>query len=99
VASAGELAALEACIRAAGPVCSEQRIELVVARATSGEEIKSLQQRFPQVLFMPAPDGSTIQQLRAFGLAAAEGDIVVLTDDSHACEAAWIRAMTQSGAG
>lgn len=93
IASTGSRASLEACLAALGPVCAERQVELVVARATEPAELLSLQEAYDNVLFMPAPDGSSMAQLKTFGLAAAEGDIVVFaTDDQR--DPAWVREAT-----
>ena len=94
LASSAPRAQLEAWLAALVPRCVSLGIELVVARATSNEEFRDLQQAHPQVLFMPGPDGCTVRQLRGYGLAAADGDIVVLAVDSQPPDAASIEAMT-----
>lgn len=82
IASRGPRSELEACLAALGPVCRERQVEMVVARATDRAEFADLVRQHTDVLFMPAPDGSDERQLRVFGLGAAEGDIVVFTDDT-----------------
>ena len=91
VASMSGVAELQACIDALVPPCREANVELVVVRATTAEEFRALQSRNPAVLFMPAPDGSTSRALRGFGIAAADGDIVALTDDARLPDAEWLR--------
>lgn len=91
VASHHERPALDACLAVLRPSCREAGIELVVARASAAAEILDLQEQYPDVLFMPAPDGCTTPMLRGFGLAAAEGDIVVITDDSRLPGSSWLR--------
>ena len=94
MASAGTRERLEEWIAALAPHCLPLGIELVVARASAREELRDLQTAHPQVLFMPGPDGCTLRQLRGYGLAAADGDIVVLIDDSQPPDAARIEALT-----
>jgi hypothetical protein len=79
-------------------VCRQRGVELVVARSTAKEEFRDLLKNHPQVLFMPAPDGSTIRQLRGYGLAAADGDIVLLADDSRPPDPAWLEMVTAAAA-
>ena len=50
-----------------------------------------LQNRYRAALFMPAPDSSSVRVLRSFGIAAAEGDIVALIDDTQPPDAEWLR--------
>lgn len=85
---------LEAVLAEVVPACREQKVELVVVRATSAEEFRALRAEHGYPLWMPAPDGAPVAQLRAFGMAAADGDIVVLTEDSRRPSAAWVRAVT-----
>ena len=85
---------LEQWLAALAPVCTRRGVELVVARSTSAEEFRDLQKAHPGVLFMPGPDNSTAKQLRGYGLAAADGDIVVLADDAAPPDAEWIDAVT-----
>jgi hypothetical protein len=90
VASLRDRAALEAMLRGFAPGCEERDIELVVARNCSADEYHALETAFPKILFMPAPDHSTVRQLRAIGLSAADGDIVTLVDDSMTLDARWV---------
>ena len=94
LASSAPRERLEAWLAALAPRCVPRGIEMVVARATTKEEFRDLQKAHPQVLFMPGPDGCTLRQLRGYGLAAADGDIVVLADDSQPPDDARIAAMT-----
>jgi len=91
VASVSKRPTLETCIERLLPVCAEAGIELVVVRSTNPEEFRDLQNCYRAVLFMPAPDSSPTKVLRSFGIAAAEGDIVALIDDSHLPDAEWLR--------
>lgn len=90
VASVRDRAALEAMLGGMVPGCKERDIEVVVARNCSADEYHALESVFPSVLFMPAPDNSTVRQLRAIGLSAADGDIVTLVDDSMTLDAQWV---------
>jgi len=91
VASVGPRAQLEACIAVLLPECTGAGVELVVVRSTDAEEFRGLQNRYRAALFMPAPDGSSLKVLRNFGLAAAEGDIVALVDDTCLPDEDWLR--------
>lgn len=90
VASAGQRADLEAMLRHLVPGCVKRDIEVVVARNCTPDEYHALESAFPKVLFMPAPDNSTVRQLRAIGLSAADGDIVTLVEDGMQLTDEWI---------
>ena len=91
VASRSDLPGLERVLDALRPTCREHGVELVVVRAGPAREIQELGARFPDVLFMPAPDDCTERALRGYGLAAADGDIVVITDDARLPDADWLK--------
>jgi hypothetical protein len=78
VASRAERALLDACLGALVPQCNRCGAELVVARAGASAE---LQAAYPSVLWIGAPQDTTLPALRAIGMAAAEGDVVALTED------------------
>jgi glycosyltransferase involved in cell wall biosynthesis len=90
VASLGDRARLDACLAALLPVCTARGIEVVVARNCPPDEYHALEETYPMVLFMPAPDNATVRQLRAVGLSAADGDIVSLIDDGAVPGSAWL---------
>ena len=94
LASTGPRAGLEQWLAALEPICLRRAVEVVVARSTSAEEFRDLQKAHPGVLFMPGPDNCTARQLRGYGLAAADGDIVVLADDASPPDPEWIDAVT-----
>lgn len=94
LASTASRAVLEQWLAALGPVCLQRGVEIVVARSTSAEEFRDLQEAHPGVLFMPGPDNSTPRQLRGYGLAAADGDIVILAEDGRAPDPEWIDVVT-----
>jgi hypothetical protein len=53
-----------------------------------------LQARYKDALFMPAPDGSSPREVRALGIAAAEGDVVYFIEDSAPPTESWLRSIT-----
>ncbi len=55
---------LEACLRTLVEDCRAIGVELVVVRCTTPAELASLATAHPYALFMPAPDGSSVRQLR-----------------------------------
>jgi len=90
VAATGTREGIDACLDALRGRCRDHGIEVVVAVASSGTELLAMQSRYPDVLFMPAPDGCTARQLRGYGMAAAEGDIVVMVTDRRPPSPQWI---------
>lgn len=100
--SAGSRADLEASLAVLEPQCRELNTELVVVRSTNAEEFRSLAGAWPSVLWMPAPDNVSVPQLKAIGITAAEGDIVIFTTDAAPPPEGWVRARTrlqQAGSG
>ena len=90
VASLRGLEALDRVLGRLLPACEARGIEVVVARNFSGDEYHQLETRYPAVLFMPAPDGSSGRQLRFTGISAAEGDIVMMLDDDASVDDQWL---------
>jgi hypothetical protein len=81
---------LEERLAVLAPACAGRAVELVVARACPVTEFRALQQAWPTVLWMPAPDSATPAQLRAAGMSAAEGDVVGLLDDTTPADEDWV---------
>jgi hypothetical protein len=52
----------------------------VVVSSTHSREVANCQGRFPEVTFVRMPEGSGSAELRAGGMAASDGDVVVLTE-------------------
>ena len=73
--------ALDACLAELLKQCAGTSVEVVVARSFEAEEYRALERAYPKVLFMPAATHSSRAQLCSVGTAAAEGDVVFLTDD------------------
>ncbi len=90
VASLRERRLLDACLASLLPQCARHDAEIVVARACPLAEFRELEAAYPKVLFVPAPDGSTIPYLRSAGMAAADGDIVALTEDHCVVGEDWV---------
>jgi hypothetical protein len=78
--------------------CRAAGVELVVARNTTPAEMSDLVAAYPYALFMPAPDGSSVRQLRAIGLTAADGDVVTLLEDDRDVPAGWVAAVCSAAA-
>ena len=93
LASAGPRERLEQALPVLVAGCAARQVELVVARSCSADEYHALEHAFPTVLFMPVPDGSSLRQMRAIGLSAADGDIVTLMDDLQAMDDAALETL------
>jgi glycosyltransferase involved in cell wall biosynthesis len=78
VASRAERTLLDACLGALLPQCSRLGAELVVARAGSTVDLEAA---YPAATWIAAPADASLPALRAAGMAAAEGDVVALTED------------------
>jgi hypothetical protein len=57
--------------------------QIVIVRAFTDEELNQLRETFPTVRFASAPAGTAVEDLRALGMAATDGDIVVFSSDSE----------------
>jgi len=85
---------LEACLDALLPQCRQVRAEVVVARAGV---LGDLPRAYPTVRFVAASRDATIPELRAAGMAEAEGDIVALTEDHRIPVVGWLTTLAQAG--
>jgi hypothetical protein len=81
IASSGSRAALEAALSEIVPAAGAESVEVVVARRCPTAEFRDLVATWPNVLWMPSPDGASTSMLRVAGFTAADGDIVVLSHD------------------
>jgi glycosyltransferase involved in cell wall biosynthesis len=96
VASFRERRLLDECLVSLLPQCEEQGAEVVVARCCPEAEFRQLEKEYPRVLFVPAPDGSSVPYLRSLGLAAADGDIVALTEDHCVVAPDWVAQLVSA---
>ena len=87
---------LEACLGSLHSQCHEHGAEILVARAYNGSEINELAERYPFARFVAAPTHSTIPQLRADGMAAAEGNMIALTEDHCVVASDWIAQLLRA---
>jgi GT2 family glycosyltransferase len=81
VASCHELHVLETCLDVLLPQCRQVEAEVVVARVAAADQLQALTRAYPTVRFVSAPHDATMPDLRAAGMAEAEGDVVALTED------------------
>lgn len=96
VASCRERDLLDACLASLLPECRAHGASITVARATSQAEIEMLAREYPYVQFVLAPPGTTTPQLRALGLAAADGDVVALTEDHRFVASDWVARLASA---
>jgi GT2 family glycosyltransferase len=99
VASCRQRALLDACLASLLGQAAAHGAELVVARAGGDGEIEELQRDFPTVRVVGAPHDATVPELRAAGMAAAEGDIVALTEDHCLVSEDWLAQMLRAQRG
>ncbi|MGI9076811.1 MAG: glycosyltransferase family 2 protein [Gemmatimonadaceae bacterium] len=90
IASNGSRSGLEACLASVSAQCARLDAELIVVRAAPGAEIQILGTLHPAVRFLPAPGGTTVPELRSLGMAEANGDIVVFSEDAVVRENRWL---------
>ena len=90
VASCRERHLLEACLEALLPQCHQVGAEVVVARAAAASQVEDLIRAYPGVRFVAVPGDTAIPQLRAAGMAEADGDIVALTEDHCVVAPDWL---------
>jgi GT2 family glycosyltransferase len=98
VASCRKLQVLKTCLDALLGQCGQVGAELVVARAATAGQIKKLKRAYPTVRFVAAPSDATIPELRAAGMAEAEGDIVALTEDHCTVAPHWLAELARASA-
>ena len=87
VAARGDRALLDPCLAALLPQCAEHGAELVVAHAGA---LGDLESAYPAVRFVSAAPGTQLPALRAAGMAATDGDVVVLTEDHCVAAPDWL---------
>jgi len=73
---------LRACLESLLPACNKAEAQLVVIRAAEAEDIWELRRAFPAVRFATAPAGSDHQDMKAIGIKAADGDIVLFQPET-----------------
>jgi hypothetical protein len=89
VASCRDRRLLDACLNSLEIQCRHHGAQIIVARKHDASELNQLTETYPFVHFVASPD-STIPRLRAIGLAAAQGDIIAMTEDHCVFAPDWI---------
>ena len=90
VASFRDVSLLDACLSSLREQCQTHQAELIVARASTADELELLGRRFPFAQFVMCPIGASVPELRGAGLSAARGDLVALTEDHCVAAPDWI---------
>ena len=96
VASNRDRSLLQSCLGSLLGQCQRMNAELVVARAGTAHDVASLAKGYPGVRFVAAPPDASIPQLRAIGMAQAQGDVVALTEDHCIADENWVEALLHS---
>ena len=81
VASCRDPGLLAECLASLEQQCVQYQAEIVVARPAPRDELEGLGKRYPAVRWVVAEPHADVPHLRRVGLAAAQGDIVLLTED------------------
>lgn len=90
VASCRDPELLATCLASLEQQCIQHRAEIVVARAARHGELERLAERYRAVRWVPAEPQTDVAHLRGLGLAAAQGDIVALTEDDSVVGPNWL---------
>jgi GT2 family glycosyltransferase len=93
VASNRSRALLDDCLGALLDQCERADAELIVARDDSEEGLEALRSDYPKVRVVPVRVGASIPELRAAGMMAATGDIVMLTEDHCVAGPRWVEEL------
>jgi GT2 family glycosyltransferase len=80
--------------------CEEDGVEVIAATTLAGESLARVRARYPSVRFVEQTQDANVFQLRAAGARAAEGQLVLLTEDHTRAAAGWMAALQAAhGAG
>jgi hypothetical protein len=93
VASRSAGPALGGYLAALGSQCHAAGAELVVALSAAAAEVDSLRAAHPAARIVVSPSARTPGELRAVGMAEAEGDIVALADDGAELPPDWVASL------
>jgi glycosyltransferase involved in cell wall biosynthesis len=72
---------------------SEVQLEILVVDRLGGEALAELARRFPRVIILPVPKGTTIPRMRELAFDAATGDAVAVIEDHVIVPPGWARAL------
>lgn len=95
VASNRSLSLLHSTLAALAPQCGTPGAELIVARAAEASDVATIARAFPTARVVACSPKSTIPELRGAGMAAANGDIVALTEDNCVPDSHWVEQLAR----
>lgn len=95
VASNRSLTLLHSTLSALAPQCAALGAELIVARSGEAGDVNTVARAYPTARVIPCAMRSTIPELRGSGMAAANGDIVALTEDNCIPDDHWVEALSR----
>jgi GT2 family glycosyltransferase len=95
VASFREVHLLEACLGSLREQCARYAAGLIVARAGTPQDVLSLAAKHSYAHFVTCEPGSQVPLLRAAGMAAANADVVMLTEDHCIASSDWIEQLVR----
>ncbi len=99
VTSRGDAEALRGMLAALLPLCAAHAVQTVVVRAGPVDDAPALEEEHPAVLFLRSAAGVAAGALRVAGMAAANGDVVLLgADDDPALPERLIHLLRFHGA-
>ncbi len=85
---------LDACLASLVPQCVAHDAELLLVRAGRDDGVASIGDPEPRVRVVFAEPGADIPRLRGAGLAAARGDVVLLTEDHCVPAPDWVSTLS-----
>lgn len=91
--SAGPI--LMQCLDALTARADAVAVEILVVRDASridGFDRAAARQRYPHVIFIDAPEGTTVPRLRTLGIAACRAGVIALLEDDCVVERGWSEA-------
>jgi hypothetical protein len=99
VTSRGSAEALRGMLAALLPLCAAHGVQAVAVRAGPADDAPALEDVYPGVLVLLLPGGTAAGELRAAGMAAADGDVVLLgADDDPALPERLLHLLRSHGA-
>lgn len=92
IASVRSVRELEKCLASLIQQCRGQRIEIIVADCCQDEAIRSIIQKYPEVLFVRFPEKTPLPILWGAGIERSTGEIIAITDSTCSFDANWVSA-------
>lgn len=94
IASFSGAGALRRCLESIVP--QAQGAEVLVATADADHSVARLELEFPTVQFVRAAPATNVFRLRSLALAAARGEIIVMTEDHCTASPGWLAAIADA---